>query len=64
LALLAICALIGTRALTDHLDQALYSSLATRLLMVGATADSIVNQLLSGRAIVYLGMISYSTPCP
>ena len=59
-ALLGIYALIGTRALTDHLDQALYSSLASGLLMVGATADSIANRLLSGRAIVYLGTISYS----
>jgi peptidoglycan/LPS O-acetylase OafA/YrhL len=60
LALLAIYALIGTRVLADHLDQALYSSLATGLLMIGATADSAVNRLLSGRAIVYLGTISYS----
>ncbi len=59
-ALLGIYALIGTRALTDHLDQAFYLSLATGLLMVGATADSIVNRLLSGRAIVYLGTISYT----
>jgi peptidoglycan/LPS O-acetylase OafA/YrhL len=38
----------------------MYSALATGLLMAGASSDSITNRLLSGRAIVYIGTISYS----
>jgi peptidoglycan/LPS O-acetylase OafA/YrhL len=38
----------------------MHSALATGLLMVGASSNSITNRLLSGRAIVYIGTISYS----
>ena len=38
----------------------MYAALATGLLMAGASSDSITNRLLSGRAIVYVGTISYS----
>ena len=38
----------------------MYAALATGLLMAGVSSDSITNRLLSGRAIVYVGTISYS----
>jgi peptidoglycan/LPS O-acetylase OafA/YrhL len=38
----------------------MHSALATGLLMVGASSNSITNRLLSGRGIVYIGTISYS----
>ncbi len=38
----------------------LFVSAATALLMVGAPSDSLPNRLLSGRAIVFIGTISYS----
>jgi peptidoglycan/LPS O-acetylase OafA/YrhL len=59
-ALVAIYVGIANGAFRDKLDQALFSSLATGILMIGATSDSMANRLLSGRAIVYLGTISYS----
>jgi peptidoglycan/LPS O-acetylase OafA/YrhL len=59
-ALLVIYVGIANGAFRDKLDQALFSSLATGILMIGATSDSVANRLLSGRGIVYLGTISYS----
>ena len=44
----------------DHLTAGLAVALATAVLMVGALSDSVVNRLLSGRAIVYVGTVSYS----
>lgn len=41
-------------------NQTVLASLATALVLVGALSDSITNRLLSGRAIIYLGTISYS----
>lgn len=41
-------------------DQGVWAALATGLLMVGASADSVANRILSGRAIIYIGTISYS----
>jgi peptidoglycan/LPS O-acetylase OafA/YrhL len=38
----------------------MHTALATGLLMVGASSNSITNRLLSGRSIVYIGTISYS----
>lgn len=46
--------------LRDDFDQAMPTSLATGLLMVGALSNSTANRLLSGRGIVYIGTISYS----
>jgi peptidoglycan/LPS O-acetylase OafA/YrhL len=46
--------------LGGYLDQAMPTSLATGVLMVGAHSNSVANRLLSGRGIVYLGTISYS----
>ena len=51
---------IGTHLITDRLEMALLASLATGAVMVGGTADTITNRLLSARGIVYLGTISYS----
>ena len=59
-ALVAIYVGIANGAFRDRLDQSLFSSLATGILMIGVTSDSVANCLLSGRAIVYLGTISYS----
>ena len=44
----------------DQFDQAVATSLATALILLGAQADSVTNWLLSGRAMVYVGTISYS----
>jgi peptidoglycan/LPS O-acetylase OafA/YrhL len=41
-------------------DQTVLASLATAFVLVGALSHSITNRLLSGRAIIYLGTISYS----
>jgi peptidoglycan/LPS O-acetylase OafA/YrhL len=41
-------------------DQTVLVSLATGLILVGALSDSATNRLLSGRAIIYVGTISYS----
>jgi peptidoglycan/LPS O-acetylase OafA/YrhL len=44
----------------DLLAAALAVAVATAALMVGALSGGIVNRLLSGRAIVYVGTVSYS----
>lgn len=44
----------------NHSNDALPAAIATVGLLIGARSDSIANRLLSGRAIVYVGMISYS----
>jgi peptidoglycan/LPS O-acetylase OafA/YrhL len=41
-------------------NETVLASLATSLVLVGALSGSITNRLLSGRAIIYLGTISYS----
>jgi peptidoglycan/LPS O-acetylase OafA/YrhL len=58
--LIALYVAVGTRLVVDKLDLALLASLATGCLMVGAAANTATNRALSGRAIVYLGTISYS----
>ena len=45
---------------TSAFLQSLLMSLVTGLILVGCRAGSFANQLLSGRAIVYVGTISYS----
>ncbi len=44
----------------DHSNDALPSAIATVALLIGARSESIANRLLSRRAIVYVGTISYS----
>jgi peptidoglycan/LPS O-acetylase OafA/YrhL len=44
----------------DHSNDALPTAVAAVGLLIGARSESIANRLLSGRAIVYVGMISYS----
>lgn len=58
--LVATYFLITGGMLRDEFDQAMPTSLATGLLMVGALSNSVANRLLSGRGIVYIGTISYS----
>jgi peptidoglycan/LPS O-acetylase OafA/YrhL len=58
--LIAVYLLISTAVLRDPFHHAMLASLATALLMIGALSDSIANRVLSGRAIVYIGTISYS----
>ena len=59
--LLAVYVLGATGAVSmGAFKGGMYSALATGLLMAGASSDSITNRLLSGRAIVYIGTISYS----
>ena len=60
LGLPALYVAIGTGLVTGLMEVALLASLATGVLMIGATADTLTNRVLSGRGIVYLGMISYS----
>jgi peptidoglycan/LPS O-acetylase OafA/YrhL len=57
--LLMIYLMIGTGQIA-HGSEATITALATASLMVGAMSDSIANRVLSGRAIVYVGTISYS----
>ena len=59
--LIAIYVLIGAYVLQGA-DYAipLLTAIATGLILVGATTDTLANRLLSKRAIVYLGTISYS----
>jgi peptidoglycan/LPS O-acetylase OafA/YrhL len=59
LGLIAIYVLLVT-GWNDHFTESLAVALATATLMAGALSDSVVNRLLSGRAIVFVGMISYS----
>src|SRR5262245_9877463 len=54
-----VCGALGLVA-ASAFHGGLYSSIGTALLMVGASSDSTTNRLLSGRAIVYVGTISYS----
>jgi peptidoglycan/LPS O-acetylase OafA/YrhL len=59
--LLAVYVLSATGAVSPGAFMGgMYAALATGLLMAGASSDSITNRLLSGRAIVYIGTISYS----
>jgi peptidoglycan/LPS O-acetylase OafA/YrhL len=58
--LAAVYLLVARRVLRDAFDVAILTSLSTALLMMGALSDTIVNRLLAGRAIVYVGTISYS----
>lgn len=58
--LLAVYFLIATSKVRDPFDVAMLASFATALLMIGALSDSVANRVLSGRAIVYIGTISYS----
>jgi peptidoglycan/LPS O-acetylase OafA/YrhL len=48
------------RGLTGRPQPGLAVALATAALMVGALSDSLVNCLLSSRAIVFVGTVSYS----
>ncbi|WP_246158773.1 acyltransferase family protein [Reyranella soli] len=62
---LGLIGLITVQGLTiagrlDHSNDALPAAIATVGLLIGARSGSIANRLLSGRAIVYLGTISYS----
>jgi peptidoglycan/LPS O-acetylase OafA/YrhL len=41
-------------------NEAMLAALATALVLAGALSGSVTNRLLSGRAIVYVGTISYS----
>jgi peptidoglycan/LPS O-acetylase OafA/YrhL len=58
--LVAIYLLIALEHLRDGFNVAILTSLSTASIMIGARANSVVNRLLSGRAIVYVGTISYS----
>jgi peptidoglycan/LPS O-acetylase OafA/YrhL len=60
LGLLAIYGLIATRVVKYPTDQALLASAATAFVMIGCHARSATTALLSARALVYLGTISYS----
>jgi len=59
-ALVAIYLLIVADWLPDGFHAAWLISCAAAAIMIGARTDSITNRLLSGRAIVYVGTISYS----
>ena len=59
-ALIAVYFLITTSKVSDYFYVGMLASLATALLMIGALSDSVANRVLSGRAIVYIGTISYS----
>jgi peptidoglycan/LPS O-acetylase OafA/YrhL len=58
--LVALYLVVGWCGLRVSFDLAILASLSTAFLMICALVDSIVNRLLSGRAIVYVGTISYS----
>jgi peptidoglycan/LPS O-acetylase OafA/YrhL len=58
--LVAIYLLSATGAVLDPWNQAMLASFSTALIMVGSSSSSLVNRMLSGRAIVYVGTISYS----
>jgi peptidoglycan/LPS O-acetylase OafA/YrhL len=52
--------LLATDQIRDSFNIGMFASLATAAVMIGARATSIFNRLLSGRAIVYVGTVSYS----
>jgi peptidoglycan/LPS O-acetylase OafA/YrhL len=58
--LIAIYLLIVTDQLREGFNAAVLTSVATAAMMIGARENSVINRLLSGRAIVYVGTISYS----
>jgi peptidoglycan/LPS O-acetylase OafA/YrhL len=58
--LVAVYLLVARNVLRDLFDVAILTSLSTALLMIGGLSDTVVNRLLAGRTIVYVGTISYS----
>jgi peptidoglycan/LPS O-acetylase OafA/YrhL len=50
----------ATGSATSAFDESMLASLATGFVLIGALSDSMANRILSGRAIVYVGTISYS----
>lgn len=60
-AFIVIYLLVGAYALKDgEYAIPLLTALATALVLIGASTNTLANRVLSGRAIVYVGMISYS----
>lgn len=51
---------VFTEAIPNPWHQWMLASVATALVMIGSSAASLTNRVLSGRAIVYVGTISYS----
>jgi len=60
LGLVAIYLHIGFGGTASAFTVSMLTALATGLVLAGALSDSLTNRLLSGRAIVYVGTISYS----
>ena len=58
--LIAIYLAIATDRIYEQYVIAQLASLATALLMIGSTSSTVANRLLSGRAIIYIGTVSYS----
>jgi peptidoglycan/LPS O-acetylase OafA/YrhL len=58
--LVAVYLLTATDQLQDAFNAGMFTSLTTAAVMIGVRSNSVVNRMLSGRAIVYVGTISYS----